>query len=125
MSGFRAVSLLVTLVLLWTVAGMAQESEGQADGTTALASAEASLELSRSERRQIQMGLVAEGFDPGPADGLFHQGTRGAIRKWQALRCSPAARHISSTTPGCRTASKRFSASSKTATARSATSPCI
>ena len=42
-------------------------------------SVEKGLELSLSERRLIQMGLAAEGFDPGPADGLFGPRTRKAI----------------------------------------------
>ena len=49
-------------------------------------SMEAGLELSRADRRLIQSGLVAEGFDPGPADGLFGRGTRGAIGGWQSSR---------------------------------------
>ena len=44
---------------------------------------EASLGLERAERRQIQMGLAALGFDPGPADGLFGQRTRQALETWQ------------------------------------------
>ena len=47
---------------------------------------EKGLELSPSDRRLIQMGLVAEGFDPGPADGLFGPRTRKTIRRWQTSR---------------------------------------
>ena len=47
---------------------------------------EASLGLSRLERRLIQLGLAAEGFDPGPADGVIGRGTRQAISRWQAFR---------------------------------------
>ena len=50
----------------------------------AVEAVEAGLELSRADRRLIQLGLAAEGFDPGPADGLFGRGTRGAIGRWQA-----------------------------------------
>ena len=49
-------------------------------------SVEAGLDLERRDRRLIQLGLAAEGFDPGPADGLFGRGTRGAIGQWQASR---------------------------------------
>ena len=49
-------------------------------------SLEASLGLKRPERGRIQQGLTALGFDPGPADGLFGRGTRGAIGKWQSSR---------------------------------------
>ena len=47
---------------------------------------EASLALTREQRRQIQLGLTVLGFDPGPADGLFGRRTREAIRRWQAAR---------------------------------------
>ena len=47
---------------------------------------QAALGLERSERRLIQLGLAAEGFDPGPADGLFGRGTRGSIGRWQGSR---------------------------------------
>ena len=49
-------------------------------------SVEAGLELSRADRRLVQLGLAAQGFDPGPADGLFGRGSRGAIGRWQASR---------------------------------------
>ena len=49
-------------------------------------SVEKGLELSLSERRLIQMGLAAEGFDPGPADGLFGPRTRKVIGRWQTSR---------------------------------------
>lgn len=44
---------------------------------------EATLELEQPTRRLIQLGLQAEGFDPGPPDGLFGRRTRSAIRGWQ------------------------------------------
>ncbi len=47
---------------------------------------EAGLFLARRDRRLIQSGLAAQGFDPGPADGLFGDRTRGAIGRWQASR---------------------------------------
>lgn len=39
--------------------------------------------LSREQRIQVQQGLAALGFDPGPADGLFGPKTRAAIWDWQ------------------------------------------
>ena len=57
-------------------------------------SVEAGLELSRKDRRVIQLGLAAEGFDPGPADGLFGRGTRGAIRQWQGSRGEEVTGHL-------------------------------
>ena len=55
---------------------------------------EASLGLERAERRQIQLGLASLGHDPGPADGLFGLGTRGAIGRWQSSRGSEASGHL-------------------------------
>ena len=55
---------------------------------------EASLRLDHSDHRLIQWGLKAEGFDPGPADGLLGQGTRAAIRRWQASRDAEASGHL-------------------------------
>ena len=39
--------------------------------------------MSREQRIQVQQGLAALGFDPGPADGLFGPKTRAAIWDWQ------------------------------------------
>ena len=57
-------------------------------------SIEAELSLNREERRRIQQGLAALGFDPGPADGLFGRGTRGAISRWQASRGAAATGYL-------------------------------
>ena len=57
-------------------------------------SVEAGLGLKRPDRRLIQLGLTAEGFDPGPADGLFGRGTRGAIGRWQASRGDDATGYL-------------------------------
>ena len=54
--------------------------------TTEFGAVDAALGLSRAERRRIQEGLTAAGFDPGAPDGLFGAGTRTAIREWQAAR---------------------------------------
>jgi len=39
--------------------------------------------MSREQRIQVQQGLAALGFDPGPADGLFGPKTRAAVWDWQ------------------------------------------
>ena len=52
--------------------------------------AEEALDLRREDRRIIQSGLAALGFDPGPVDGLFGRGTRAAIGKWQHSKGRPA-----------------------------------
>lgn len=53
------------------------------DSATAAARAELNLGLTRAERIQIQRNLIALGYDPKGADGLFGAGTREAIRAWQ------------------------------------------
>ena len=55
---------------------------------------EEGLELDRSSRRQIQLGLQAGGFDPGGADGLFGPRTRAAIRGWQSSRSARATGYL-------------------------------
>ena len=55
---------------------------------------EASLHLNASQRRHIQLGLTAEGHDPGPADGIFGRGTRAVIRQWQAARGAAATGYL-------------------------------
>lgn len=45
--------------------------------------AEAALELSRDQRRQIQRNLSLIGFDPRGIDGIFGPATRRAIGAWQ------------------------------------------
>ena len=56
------------------------------DATTNAAAEEATAQdvpMSREQRIQVQQGLAALGFDPGPADGLFGPKTRAAIWNWQ------------------------------------------
>ena len=57
-------------------------------------SVEDALGLGIPERRLIQLGLASQGFDPGPADGLFGRMTRGAIGRWQASRGGEATGHL-------------------------------
>ena len=49
-------------------------------------SMEDKLELSRADRRLIQLGLLAAGLDLGKADGWIGDRTRAALRQWQASR---------------------------------------
>ena len=42
--------------------------------------------IDRATRRRIQLALAAQGFDPGPADGIFGQKTQAALRAWQAAK---------------------------------------
>ena len=50
------------------------------------AALERELGLTREDRRVIQSSLAAQGFDPGPADGVFGRRTRAAISRWQGAR---------------------------------------
>ncbi len=58
------------------------------------AAVEAGLGLTRAERRQVQQGLTAAGFNPGLADGLFGEGTRSALRDWQASQGEAATGYL-------------------------------
>lgn len=42
-------------------------------------------QLSREEVRKAQQALKAEGFDPGPLDGIVGPLTRTAVRRFQKL----------------------------------------
>ena len=42
--------------------------------------------VNRATRRQIQEALAAQGFDPGPADGIFGPRTHSAIKAWQSSK---------------------------------------
>ena len=53
------------------------------------------MEFTGEEWRRVQHGLKAEGFDPGPADGVFGPRTRGAIRGWQGERGEDATGYLS------------------------------
>ena len=55
---------------------------------------EASLGLEPAQREQVQTGLWALGFNPGPPDGLFGPNTREAIRNWQASRGNHATGYL-------------------------------
>ncbi|WP_405401903.1 peptidoglycan-binding protein [Paracoccus sp. Ld10] len=63
--------------------GAAAAASTTPDAATSAAQAELDLGLSRTRRIQIQRDLIALGYDPKGADGLFGTGTREAIRTWQ------------------------------------------
>ena len=69
----------VSVILLLVLIGSGAWAE---DG----AALETALGLTRADRRLIQSSLAAQGFDPGPADGVFGRRTRAAISQWQAAR---------------------------------------
>ncbi len=69
----------VSVILLLVLFGSGAWAE---DG----AALEVALGLTRADRRLIQSSLAAQGFDPGPADGVFGRRTRAAIGQWQAAR---------------------------------------
>ena len=58
---------------------------------------EEGLGLDRAARRQVQDGLLAAGFDPGGADGMFGPRTRSAIRRWQTSRGARATGYLDGT----------------------------
>ncbi len=60
------------------------QNQSRPDTAEAGLAVEAALELARAERQRVQQGLTAAGFHPGSVDGLFGEGTRSALREWQA-----------------------------------------
>ena len=80
-----------------------QDAPASADGTDSVdrrapdgPAVETELGLNRRARRLIQQGLLAEGFDPGPADGLLGPRTRAALRAWQSARGAAATGFLNS-----------------------------
>ena len=71
--------VVLSVILLLVLSGSGAWAE---DG----AAVETALELTRADRRLIQSSLAAQGFDPGPADGVFGRRTRAAIGQWQVAR---------------------------------------
>jgi hypothetical protein len=64
------------------------------------ADAEASLDLSRAKRREIQQRLRLAEHDPNGIDGVFGPATRAAISAWQKQAGLPATGFISERTLG-------------------------
>ena len=60
----------------------ANPSPGIGDDS-AVEAVERGLGLDRAAYRRVQAALSAQGFDPGPADGVFGLRTREALRGWQ------------------------------------------
>ena len=67
----------------WLRTGKGPLAEAQSAEDAEAQSAEDPLNLTREQWMQIQERLAAEGFDPGPADGVFGPRTRRAIGGWQ------------------------------------------
>ena len=84
-------ALMAAVLALWALSGAAQAplvvAEGEAGSTgPSPAEVEKGPYLSREERRLVQMGLTAAGYDLGPADGIFGGRTRDALRRWQGSK---------------------------------------
>ena len=67
-------------------AAPAKDSRPTSPSSAAAPENEAGLNLVSAKRRQVQVGLAALGFDPGPADGLFGPKTSAAISAWQEAK---------------------------------------
>ena len=60
--------------------------EEEPPATLSPAEGEKGLDLSREERRLVQMGLAAAGHPPGSADGVLGGKTRRALKAWQVSK---------------------------------------
>ncbi len=72
------------------VAPLASETPAEVPGTPPPPEVEAALRLDPPARRRVQRGLAAAGFDPGVPDGVFGDGTRRALERWQEDEGRPA-----------------------------------
>ena len=70
------------------------ESVLPVEGSQVTVTASADEQLTREERVLVQESLNALGFDAGPADGVFGQRTRAAIREWQTANGHDATGHV-------------------------------
>ena len=77
-------ALALTLAMLATLCVSALAAQSIPSPSTSAEEVEASLYLDRAQRKRIQSGLRALGFNPGSPDGLFGPRTRKAIGKWQS-----------------------------------------
>ena len=55
---------------------------------------EQALDLDRTAREEVQVGLVVSGFDAGTPDGVFNARTRAALREWQQVRGRPVTGYL-------------------------------
>lgn len=62
-----------------------QANESPAIGIEQARAAEEALNLTRKESREVQRRLTLLGFDTRGVDGIFGDGTRGAILSWQKV----------------------------------------
>ena len=60
--------------------------EEEPPATLSPAEGEKGLDLSREERRLVQLGLAVAGHPPGSADGVLGGKTRRALKAWQASK---------------------------------------
>ena len=91
-AAWRLVSSVTIGAALLTVS--AAPAQPRHEAGAASEAVEVGLDLNRTARRQIQLGLVADGFEAGAADGRFGRQTRRAIRGWQASRGVPATGYL-------------------------------
>ena len=83
----------MTLVLVTTLCAPVPTA-AQSSPSSSVEEAEASVGLDRAQRKRIQLGLRALGFNPGAADGLFGPRTRKAIGQWQSSRGEPSTGYL-------------------------------
>ena len=83
----------MTLVLVTTLCAPVATA-AQSSPSPSVEEGEASVGLDRAQRKRVQLGLRALGFNPGAADGLFGPRTRKAIGQWQSSRGEPSTGYL-------------------------------
>lgn len=79
------------------IAALKAEADG-ADARAQAEAAEAALNLPGLARSLVEVQLGTLGLDPGPADGVFDDATRRAIRRFQQSRSLPVTGYLDQST---------------------------
>ena len=99
MNALRRLPLRAWMMLVLVTTLCAPVPTGaQSSPSPSVEEGEASVGLDRAQRKRIQMGLRALGFDPGAPDGLFGPRTRKAIGQWQSSRGEPSTGYLDTNT---------------------------
>jgi peptidoglycan hydrolase-like protein with peptidoglycan-binding domain len=82
-----------TLAISSTLAAQTMDRPGDRNAQMQMQAGAQQAQLSEEQVRQLQEALNAEGFDPGPIDGIWGPMTESALRNYQEARGFDATGH--------------------------------